>query len=108
VDAFSVKIKNPPTEAGGFFEREDELGVLADAAEGYEAGQSQAHQQGAGGFRNHVKCGGGGVGQVGGIACPGLNANGVIGVAYNSGRTGPRIILNIKIIFECVSACRKA
>jgi hypothetical protein len=56
VDAFSVKIKNPPAEAGGFFEREDELGVLADAAEGYEAGQSQAHQQGAGRFGDDVEC----------------------------------------------------
>ena len=35
------------------FERADDLGGFADAAENREAGQTQAHQQGAGGFGNH-------------------------------------------------------
>jgi hypothetical protein len=40
VDEISVKIKNPPTEAGGFFEGENDLDGFASAAENREAGQA--------------------------------------------------------------------
>ena len=50
-----MKQKKPPTEVGGFFERRIPLAVFADAAEGEEAGEAQAHQQGAGGFGDDGK-----------------------------------------------------
>ena len=57
--------KNPPAGAGGFLERANGLGVLAGAAENRETGQTQAHQQGAGGFGNQ---------SIGRSGCDGLSS----------------------------------
>jgi len=47
---FEARNKKPSGRGRRVFERAGDLGVLAGAAENREAGQPEAHQQGAGGF----------------------------------------------------------
>ncbi len=49
--------KKPSSRSRRVFERANDLGVFAVAAEDRKTSQSQAHQQGAGGFRNRRECG---------------------------------------------------
>ena len=50
--------KKPSGRNRRVFERANDLGFLAGVADNRKAGQSQAHQQGARGFRNDIKSGG--------------------------------------------------